>query len=575
MSSSFVACSARAAVILSLAFLAVGAVSASAATRGAARTPTHVVKRGESLWLIAARESRPDAGNARIAATVRRIAALNADRLPGGADWIVPGQRLRLPGFRSAPRDVHLTTADWSAGPVRLRSGLHGARSARVREVQSRLASLGFATGRVDGRFGPITDAAVRSFQAASSLAVDGIVGPRTLRALRAAGLADTRVKRRGAHPRHDRSPAQGTTRPQPQSQSRSGTAPRAMTPSAPAPGVATVWIWLPALTAVLAFAALSAVGRASAGTTPEWPSSPGGPGWPGLSGATPTGSHRAWGGRRARFFTATYDMVGVTPPPRPRSSPSAGGAPTLSVVIPTLNEAESLPHVLGRLSRDVNQLIVVDGGSVDGTPELARALRPDAQVIRQHGRGKGDALACGFAHSWGDIIVMLDADGSNDPAEIPRFVDALMSGATYAKGSRFIRGGGSADITRVRRAGNRGLNLLVNTLFGTRYTDLCYGYNAFWHHALSHLELDCAGFEVETLMNIRAAKSGLAIVEVPSFEDTRVAGVSKLNARRDGLRIVRTIIAERLSGGGSRPAGAASGRAVQRGHEDSPGRFS
>jgi hypothetical protein len=233
----------------------------------------------------------------------------------------------------------------------------------------------------------------------------------------------------------------------------------------------------------------------------------------------------------------------------RPASWPPAIlSGPTISVVIPTLNEAENLPHVLQRLPEDVDQLIIVDGGSVDGTAQVARALRPDAQIIRQVGRGKGDALGCGFAHSRGDIVVMLDADGSTDPAEIPRFVSALEEGATYAKGSRFMSGGGSADITRLRRAGNHVLNLLVNALFGTRYTDLCYGYNAFWRRALVRLDLDCPGFEVETLMNIRAAKAGLEVVEVPSFEETRVAGESKLNARRDGLRILRTIISERLS---------------------------
>jgi Glycosyl transferase family 2 len=235
-----------------------------------------------------------------------------------------------------------------------------------------------------------------------------------------------------------------------------------------------------------------------------------------------------------------THAHPAAWPPPVP-----AGRG--ISVVIPTLNEAENLPAVLERLPEEVDEVIIVDGGSMDGTPEVARALRPDAQIIRQRGRGKGDALGCGFEHSRGDIIVMLDADGSTDPAEIPRFVSALVEGATYAKGSRFMTGGGSADITRLRRAGNRVLNALVNALFGTRYTDLCYGYNAFWRLALVRMDIDCAGFEVETLMNIRAAKAGFAIVEVPSFEDIRIAGESKLNARRDGLRILRTIISERL----------------------------
>ena len=79
----------------------------------------------------------------------------------------------------------------------------------------------------------------------------------------------------------------------------------------------------------------------------------------------------------------------------------------------------------------------------------------------------------------------MLDADGSTDPAEIPRFVAALLAGADFAKGSRFIAGGGSTDITTMRRIGNWGLAKVVNSLWGGQYSDLCYGYNAFWRRCL------------------------------------------------------------------------------------------
>jgi hypothetical protein len=141
----------------------------------------------------------------------------------------------------------------------------------------------------------------------------------------------------------------------------------------------------------------------------------------------------------------------------------------------------------------------------------------------------------------------MLDADGSTDPTEIPRFVAALLAGADFAKGSRFIAGGGSADITRIRRLGNWGLAKVVNGFWGGRYSDLCYGYNAFWRRCLPLINPDCGGFEVETLINIRAARTGLRVFEVPSFEHDRRHGVSNLNARRDGMRVLRTILAERV----------------------------
>ena len=219
-----------------------------------------------------------------------------------------------------------------------------------------------------------------------------------------------------------------------------------------------------------------------------------------------------------------------------------------ISVVIPTLNEAANLPHVFARLPfEDLFEIILVDGHSSDDTVAVARQLCPSVRVLMQDGKGKGNALACGFAAARGDIIVMLDADGSTDPAEIPSYVEALFRGADFAKGSRFMEGGGSVDITPLRMQGNRFLNGTVNALFGTRYSDLCYGYNAFWSDLRPTINVDCAGFEVETLINVRVAKAGLKVAEVPSMERERLHGVSKLHPIRDGLRVLRTILRERL----------------------------
>ena len=231
---------------------------------------------------------------------------------------------------------------------------------------------------------------------------------------------------------------------------------------------------------------------------------------------------------------------------------------PRISVVIPARNEAANLPHVLARLPEQVFEVILVDGGSSDGTVEVALVCRPDVRIVRQNRRGKGNALACGFAAVRGDIVVMLDADGSADPEEIPRYVEALLGGADFAKGTRFAAGGGSSDLTRLRSVGNQWLNLVVNVLFRTGYTDLCYGYNAFWTRCLPTLGLqpgDVAldrmlwgdGFEVETIINTRIARGRLQVVEVPSFELARLHGESKLNTWRDGFRVLRAAVSERF----------------------------
>jgi hypothetical protein len=233
---------------------------------------------------------------------------------------------------------------------------------------------------------------------------------------------------------------------------------------------------------------------------------------------------------------------------------------PRVSVVVPTLNEARNLPYVFSRLPADVHEVIVVDGHSVDDTVAVARQLRPDVRVVQQSRCGKGNAVACGFEAATGDVIAMVDADGSADPGEIPKFVDALLSGADFAKGTRFAAGGGSSDITRLRRLGNRLLGAVVNLCYGTHYSDLCYGYNVFWQKYVPVLGLDITsppspggdgrlwgdGFEIETLIHLRVAEEGLRVAEVPSFEHPRIHGVSNLDAFSDGLRVLTTILVER-----------------------------
>lgn len=220
---------------------------------------------------------------------------------------------------------------------------------------------------------------------------------------------------------------------------------------------------------------------------------------------------------------------------------------PSVSVVIPALNEADNLYHILPHLPSIVSEVVLVDGRSRDDTIAVAEHLMPDIRVVNQKGKGKGSALREGFAACTGDIIVMLDADGSADPNEIPRFVDALLQGNDFAKGSRFIAGGGSEDITIVRGLGNYVLSSIVNILFHTRFSDLCYGYNAFWRYCIDKVEVDCDGFEVETLLNLRMHKARLTIAEVPSFERRRIYGESNLNVLRDGWRVLKTIAKERL----------------------------
>jgi glycosyltransferase involved in cell wall biosynthesis len=213
-----------------------------------------------------------------------------------------------------------------------------------------------------------------------------------------------------------------------------------------------------------------------------------------------------------------------------------------VSVVIPALNEAPNLPYVLSRVPTWVHEVLLVDGWSTDGTADLIKKSWPAVRIVAQAGHGKGDALRAGFEAATGSIIVMLDADGSNDPAEIPAFLGSLWAGADLAKGSRFIQGGGTADMSALRKCGNWGFTMVARILFRNRYSDLCYGYCAFWKRILPELRLNADGFEVETMLYLRALKTDLDVREIPSYEALRLNGKSNLRTFPDGWRVLRTI---------------------------------
>ena len=220
---------------------------------------------------------------------------------------------------------------------------------------------------------------------------------------------------------------------------------------------------------------------------------------------------------------------------------------PSVSLVIPTLNEAENLPLVLPFLPMEwIDEVILVDGCSTDGTVEVAQQLVPSIKIVLESRPGKGAALRAGYRDATCDIIIVMDADGSNDPREIPRFVMALSEGSDFVKGSRFAHGGGTTDMPRVRQLGNKFFVFLVNLFFNVQFTDLCYGYHAFWRYCLDSLDLeDVDGFEIDTAIYVRTLLQRLRLTEIPSFEGYRFRGEGKLRTFPDGMRVLVTILRE------------------------------
>lgn len=231
-----------------------------------------------------------------------------------------------------------------------------------------------------------------------------------------------------------------------------------------------------------------------------------------------------------------------------------------ISVIVPVKNEAQSLQQVLNDIPHFVDEVIVVDGHSKDSTFLLAESHSRVTRVLSQYSQGKGAALSAGFAVATGDLIAIIDADGSMNPNEMSSFISYFPE-FDIVKGSRYLDGAGSSDLTRIRSFGNQILTKIANVLFNQKWTDMAYGYVVFTREAVQSLALTNydqlgsllghksygQGFEIETLMLCRAARRRMKILEIPSFENARIAGSSNLNAMRDGIRVLIALIVERL----------------------------
>lgn len=219
---------------------------------------------------------------------------------------------------------------------------------------------------------------------------------------------------------------------------------------------------------------------------------------------------------------------------------------PKVTVLVCTLNEEANLPYILPRIPAAVHEILIVDGCSTDNTVSVARQLRPEARIVCQPGHGKGDALRYGIEQATGDIIVTLDADGTTDPEEMYNFIEPLLNGYDFAKGSRFALGWPKNKPLH-RIFGNWLIVTTANILYRRKYTDLCSGYNAFWKKAFQRINFAADGFEDEPLINVRAIKAGLKILEVPHRDRGRINGETNAPSFRQGWKAIKTVIRERF----------------------------
>jgi glycosyltransferase involved in cell wall biosynthesis len=226
---------------------------------------------------------------------------------------------------------------------------------------------------------------------------------------------------------------------------------------------------------------------------------------------------------------------------------------PLVSIVVPAFNEAATIQEVLRRL-RDLpfrSEVIVVDDGSTDGTPELVTAHEDVQLILRPQNAGKGAAVRDGIAATTGAIVLIQDADLEYDPKDLPRLLGPLLGGHADAVYGTRLRGGEPQRAHLFwHYAGNRFLSLLTNILFNTTISDMEVGYKAFRGDLIRGIHLVSDDFRFEPEVTAKILKiPGIRLYEVPISYYGRTFVEGKKITWRDGVRAVGALVRFRLRG--------------------------
>jgi glycosyltransferase involved in cell wall biosynthesis len=220
----------------------------------------------------------------------------------------------------------------------------------------------------------------------------------------------------------------------------------------------------------------------------------------------------------------------------------------TTTAILAALDEAATIGEVVRRCLAHVNEVVVVDDGSRDGTAALAG--HAGARVLRnERNLGKGASLRRAAAAARGEVLVTLDADGQDDPDDVPALLTAIDSGADLVIGSRFLGSFEPGAITPANRLGNLALTATLNLLYGVRLSDTQAGFRAIRRELWRRLPLRASRYEVETEVLVRSLQAGARVVEAPVTRRPREHGRSALHALRDGSRILACMLRLRLGG--------------------------
>jgi glycosyltransferase involved in cell wall biosynthesis len=219
----------------------------------------------------------------------------------------------------------------------------------------------------------------------------------------------------------------------------------------------------------------------------------------------------------------------------------------TTTLLLPTLNEIEAIGVILPQIRREwVDDIIVIDGGSTDGTVEFARAR--GLRVLSQARRGYGEGMLQGMQAATTDVVIEFTPDGNSIPADIPRIIEKMHDGYDLVIGSRYLPGAKSEDDDWLTALGNRLFTGTVNLFFGARYTDALVGFRAYRRACALKLGLDAKGLSWPCQSSIRFARAGLRVGELAASEPARIGGKRKMRPVATGIEICKLILRDFLT---------------------------
>lgn len=217
---------------------------------------------------------------------------------------------------------------------------------------------------------------------------------------------------------------------------------------------------------------------------------------------------------------------------------------PKVSLIVLTRNEKEGLEKIMPRVKKSwVDEILVVDGNSTDGTIEAAKKI--GLKVVQQTKMGRGNAFRVGLENAKGDMLIYFSPDGNEVPEDIPKIINKMKEGHDMVIASRFSKLSKSEDATFVRLLGNKMFTVVINSLYGTKLTDALNGFRAIKTNVMKEIDTTAEHFDIEIQMSMRCIKNGYKVDEIPTVEPNRIGGVAKLNTFVDGWRCTKFLVKE------------------------------